>query len=499
MKQEQAVKEFRALMQEINHITCIEEELMWDTRVNLPPKGAEYRSELMGYLSNQKYKLKTSPKMADLLGELSQYTLEDPILNRMVQLARRDLDRLSKIPADLEERYAKHGIMTELIWQEAKKKNDYQMVKGVLKQSFEFKREYAKYFGYESVMDYLLGNWEEGADTKLVDGIFQDLKDYILPTLDKIRSSGKTYDHDKIRGVYPREQQLSLIHDVTALVGYDHEAGRIGESAHPFTLRLCPRNDMRFTVTIHEDDFSNALISSLHEGGHAMYGQNLAPELQGTTLAWCTSWGFDEGQARFFENFVGRSLPFWKHIYPMAQKYFPQLSSMTAEEFYHNLNAVSCGPLRLDADEMTYNLHIILRYELEKLYYAGKIDVDELPKLWNDKYEEYLGCRPKDDAEGILQDVHWFSGWIGYYQSYVLANCYDGHFLYSSMKDLPDFWEKVGRGEFAEINDWHTRKVRRTGNLYSPAETLYRFSGETLSAQHYIQYLKDKFEPMYGI
>lgn len=256
---------------------------------------------------------------------------------------------------------------------------------------------------------------------------------------------------------------------------------------------------MRFTVTIHETDFTNALISSLHEGGHALYGQNLAPELKGTTLAWGTSWGFDEGQARFFENFVGRSLPFWKYIFPMAQERFPLLKNTTAEEFYQNLNAVNCGPLRLYADELTYNLHIILRYELEKLYYDGKADVDELPELWNDKYEEYLGYRPKNDAEGILQDVHWFSGWIGYYQCYVLANCYDGHFLHSSMKDIPDFWEKVSRGEFDEINDWHNRKVRCTGNLYSPMETLYRFSGETLTAKHYIQYLKDKFEPLYGI
>ena len=499
MKKEEAVQGFRALMQEINHLTCMEEEMMWDTRVNLPPRGAEYRSELMGYLSGQKYKLKTSPRMWEYLQELSQYTFDDVILNRMQEVARRDYDRLTKIPADLEARYAKHGIMTELIWQDARQNNDYESVKGVLKNSFEFKREYARCFGCDSVMDYLLDNWEQGCTTAQVDGIFSDIKGYVLPLLDKIRASGKPYSRQKLQGFYPREQQLALIHDVTALVGYNHEAGRIGESAHPFTLRICPRDDMRFTVTIHETDFTNALISSLHEGGHALYGQNLAPELKGTTLAWGTSWGFDEGQARFFENFVGRSLPFWKYIFPMAQERFPLLKNTTAEEFYQNLNAVNCGPLRLYADELTYNLHIILRYELEKLYYDGKADVDELPELWNDKYEEYLGYRPKNDAEGILQDVHWFSGWIGYYQCYVLANCYDGHFLHSSMKDIPDFWEKVSRGEFDEINDWHNRKVRCNGNLYSPMETLYRFSGETLTAKHYIQYLKDKFEPLYGI
>lgn len=499
MKKEEAVQGFRALMQEINHLTCMEEEMMWDTRVNLPPRGAEYRSELMGYLSGQKYKLKTSPRMWEYLQELSQYTFDDVILNRMQEVARRDYDRLTKIPADLEARYAKHGIMTELIWQDARQNNDYESVKGVLKNSFEFKREYARCFGCDSVMDYLLDNWEQGCTTAQVDGIFSDIKGYVLPLLDKIRASGKPYSRQKLQGFYPREQQLALIHDVTALVGYNHEAGRIGESAHPFTLRICPRDDMRFTVTIHETDFTNALISSLHEGGHALYGQNLAPELKGTTLAWGTSWGFDEGQARFFENFVGRSLPFWKYIFPMAQERFPLLKNTTAEEFYQNLNAVNCGPLRLYADELTYNLHIILRYELEKLYYDGKADVDELPELWNDKYEEYLGYRPKNDAEGILQDVHWFSGWIGYYQCYVLANCYDGHFLHSSMKDIPDFWEKVSRGEFDEINDWHNRKVRCTGNLYSPVETLYRFSGETLTAKRYIQYLKDKFEPLYGI
>ena len=281
MKKEEAVQGFRALMQEINHLTCMEEEMMWDTRVNLPPRGAEYRSELMGYLSGQKYKLKTSPRMWEYLQELSQYTFDDVILNRMQEVARRDYDRLTKIPADLEARYAKHGIMTELIWQDARQNNDYESVKGVLKNSFEFKREYARCFGCDSVMDYLLDNWEQGCTTAQVDGIFSDIKGYVLPLLDKIRASGKPYSRQKLQGFYPREQQLALIHDVTALVGYNHEAGRIGESAHPFTLRICPRDDMRFTVTIHETDFTNALISSLHEGGHALYGANL-----GATESW---------------------------------------------------------------------------------------------------------------------------------------------------------------------------------------------------------------------
>ena len=500
LKKEDAARDFRGLMKEINHITCIEEEMMWDTRVNLPPKGAAYRGELMGYLSGQKYRLKTSPRMKELLGELSAHTFsEDEILTKMIAVAKRDCERLAKIPPDLDARYAEHGIMTELVWQEAKKKNDFGMVKQALRESFDFKREYARCYGYGGdVMNYLLGEWEEGCTTGMVDGIFADLKAYILPLLDKVRASGKGYSKEKLLGSYPREDQLRLIHEVTAAVGYDHEAGRIGESAHPFTLRLCPRDDMRFTTTVYEDDFTNALISSMHEGGHAMYGQHLAPELRGTTLAHSTSWGFDEGQARFFENFVGRSLPFWRHFYPLAQRCFPSLT-MDVEEFYRHLNAVSFGPLRLDTDELTYNLHIIIRYELEKRYYEEGLEVEELPGLWADKYQEYLGIRPKNDAEGILQDVHWFSGWIGYFQNYVLANCYDGHFLHALLKDLPDFWGMVERGEYDAINAWHTKHVRASGALYTPAETLYRFSGETLSAKHYIQYLKDKFEPLYGI
>ena len=211
MKKEEAVQGFRALMQEINHLTCMEEEMMWDTRVNLPPRGAEYRSELMGYLSGQKYKLKTSPQMWEYLQELSQYTFDDVILNRMQEVARRDYDRLTKIPADLEARYAKHGIMTELIWQDARQNNDYESVKGVLKNSFEFKREYARCFGCDSVMDYLLDNWEQGCTTAQVDGIFSDIKGYVLPLLDKIRASGKPYSRQKLQGFYPREQQLALI------------------------------------------------------------------------------------------------------------------------------------------------------------------------------------------------------------------------------------------------------------------------------------------------
>jgi carboxypeptidase Taq len=499
MKKEDAVSAFRALMKEINHLHNLEEELMWDTRVNLPPKGATYRGEVMGYLAGQKFKLKTSPKMKELLDELSAYTFNDAILNKMIAVARRDYNRMAAIPADLNASYAEHKILTELVWQEARAKNDYDMVKGFLKKSFDYKREYARYYGFgDNVMDYLLDEWEEGCNTRKVDTIFTELKAYILPMLDKVRASGKEYSRTKLQGHYPREAQLRLIHDVTAAVGYDHAAGRIGESAHAFTLRLYPRDDIRFTTSVFENDFTRALISSMHEGGHAMYAQNIASELRGTTLAVGTSWGFDEGQARFFENFVGRSLEFWRHYYPLAQRYFPSLT-MSAAEFYRNLNAVSCGPLRLSADEMTYNLHIIIRYELEKRSYEEGLDIDELPGLWGDKYEEYLGIRPKNDAEGILQDVHWFSGWIGYCQNYVLANCYDGHFLAALQEGIPDFWRQVGRGRFEEINAWHNEHVRQYGALYSPAEILHKFSGETLSAGHYIHYLKRKFEPLYGV
>lgn len=499
MKRNDAEKVFRGMMREISYLTTIEEEMMWDSRVNLPPKGAAYRSELMGYLSGKKFELKTSPRMKEALDELSLEPIRDEILARMVQVARRDYQRMVNVPADLNARYARHGLMTEMIWQEAKKKNDYSMVRDILRESFEFKREFGRCYGYgEDAMSYLLAEWEEGCTTRQVDGIFRDLKEYIIPLLEKIRASGKDYSRKKLRGSYPRQDQLRFIDEVTARVGYDHQAGRIGESAHPFTLRLCPRDDMRFTTTVYEDDFTEALISSMHEGGHAMYGQNLAPELRGTTLAWGASWGFDEGQARFFENFVGRSLEFWKCFYPLAQKYFPSLR-MDVEEFYKNLNAVTCQPIRLHADELTYNLHIIIRYELEQLYYSGQADVDELPRLWSDKYQEYLGIRPENDAQGILQDVHWFSGWVGYYQNYVLANCYDGHFLAAMEKELPDYRQRMEKGDYAAINDWHNRKVRSSGALYTPAETLRRFSGETLSASHYIRYLKDKFEPLYEI
>lgn len=499
MKKDDAVRKFRERIKEINHIYCLEEALMWDARVNLPPRGATYRSEVMGYLAGRKFALKTSPRMEELLGELSGQAFEDEILVKMISNARRDYERMKAVPADLSAEYARHEVMTELIWQEARRKNDYGMVRDVLKKSFDYKRAFASYYGYGNrVMDSLLGQWEEGCDTRKMDAMFEDLKAYILPTLDRVRTADRDYSRDRLKGHYPRDRQFALINKVTAAVGYDHEAGLIGESAHPFTLRLCPRDDMRFTTTIHESDFSIALISSMHEGGHAMYGQNLAPELRGTMLGMGTSWGIDEGQARFFENIVGRSFEFWKHFYPLVQEHFPSLS-MDVEEFYRNLNAVAFQPIRLEADEMTYNLHIIIRYELEKRYYDDGLGVDELPGLWADKYEEYLGVRPKNDAEGILQDVQWFSGWIGYYQNYVLANCYDGHFLTSLQKSVPDFWQLVGRGEFEEINAWHNENVRQYGALYSPAEILGKFSGETLSAGHYIDYLKRKFEPLYGL
>ena len=485
-------------MREISIMENISNTLAWDMRVNLPPKAAAYRAETMGFLSEKIYIMKTSEELKELCEKLSSSGGLDLITGAMVKKALKEYKKLTDIPAKLYSDFAEHNLKTELLWQEARAKNDYAMLKDGIEKEFDFKRQFAECYGFaENPMDGLVDEAEEGMTTAKLDKIFTELKTSVMQILEKIKNSGIKYDREYIYGNYPIEKQREFCKRMVAAVGYDFEAGRLDESAHPFSFSN-DKTDVRMTTRYFENNFTSAVAASMHEMGHSVYAQNHSDDLRGTTLDYGPSLGWHEGQSRFFENIVGRSKAFWAFFLPIAKTYFGGLKDMTLDNFYNSLNAVYPNPLRLSSDELTYNLHIIIRYELERMIFAKQLNFDELPAAWNKKYKDYLGVTPKNDAEGILQDMHWASGYIGTFHSYVLGNCYDGHILNKIKKDIPDMYDQITRGKFDEILNWQVKHIHVHGRIYNPSELLTRLTGEELTPTHYINYLTRKYSELYN-
>ncbi len=491
-------QKFRSLMQKIDYFTNISQTLSWDMRVMMPKGAAEYRGEEMGFLAGQIHALETSSEMESLLLELEASPSEDAVLQAMVRKARQTYDKLTKIPETLYAAYADHNLKTEHVWAEARSKNDFSMVLPFLRQEFAYKKELISCSGYaDDPVTGLMDEWEAGTTRQQIDRLFEELKAFLVPFVQRLSAEPQP-DPSPLRGRFPREKQTAFCREVLQAVGYDFERGRVDEGAHPYTT-FNFRKDIRFTCRYFEDDFTRAVLSSLHEGGHAIHWQNMGPELDGTTLAVSTSLPIDESQARFQENMLGRSLAFWEYFLPVAQRYFPELKEVNPEAFYRALNAVHISPIRLTADELTYNLHIIMRYELEKALLDGNLSFEDLPEAWNEKTKDYLGISPHCDAEGVLQDMHWFSGYICYFQSYVLGNCYDGHFLHAMQKEIPDLYEQVRRGDFTQILNWNVSHIHRFASTKTPHQVLWDATGEELSAKRYLQYLSDKYKGIYRL
>ena len=348
-------EQFRALMQKIDMLNNISQTLSWDMRVMMPRDAAEYRGAEMGFLAGRIHALETSPEMEALLQELEAEPPEDRVLRIMVQKARRTFDKLSKVPEDLYAAYADHNLKTEHVWAEARAKNDFAMVLPYLKQEFKYKKDLISCTGFAGdPVTGLMDEWEAGTTRKQIDRLFEELKAFLVPFVQRLSALPQP-DPAPLRGCFPVEKQKAFCREVLQAVGFNFDRGRVDEGAHPYTT-FNFRKDIRFTCRYFEDDFTRATLSSLHEGGHAIHWQNMGRELDGTTLAVSTSLPVDESQARFQENILGRSLAFWEHFLPVAEKYFAELKGVSPERFYRALNALHISPLRLTSDELTYNL-----------------------------------------------------------------------------------------------------------------------------------------------
>ena len=498
MRIEAARQKLYELAREIDYLENASRILSWDMRVNLPKAAGEYRGETIGFLAGEVYRRKTSPALDEILSTLEDAPELDEITRALVRKFRREHRSLSEVPADLTAAYAAHNLKTEVVWQEARANNDYALVRPWAEKEFDFLREIQAAHGFgDDPLTGLMQEGEPGLTTEKVDALFGTLKDFEVPFLERLKESPKQMA-DLPAGTYLIRDQKALIREVLTAVGFDFDRGRIDESAHPITT-LGDRNDVRFTDRYYMDDFTWALLTAMHEGGHSLHCQSSDPALRYTTLGVPPYAALNESQSRFMENIVGRSLPFWEWCLPIAKKYFPALADAAPKQLNEAVGRLHVGSNRLTADELTYNLHIIIRYELEKQLFDRTLSFTDLPEAWNAKYRDYMGVTPASDAEGVLLDMHWYSGFIGYFQSYVFGNFYDGHFLTAMRKDLPDMESLIRRGEFSPVTSWLRDHVQRFGGMYEPAEILLRLGDGELSADGYIRYIKAKYEELYAL
>lgn len=476
--------------------------LYWDLRTGAPRKGMDTRSESIGILSADMFKLSTSPELGELLSALeakSAYEELSEIDQRLVTETRKDYDRSVKIPPKLYQEYVVLASQSENKWEEAKENNDYAGFQPYLDKVISYTNQFIDLWGVRNTRyDVLLDQYEPGMTVAQLDGIFGGLRDQLVPLSAAIAASPHQPDTTFLRQSFDKSAQKEFSLYILQQMGYNFEAGRLDESAHPFATGLSP-GDVRITTRYLENDVTSALFGTIHEGGHALYEQNIMPELINTTLCTGTSMGIHESQSRFWENVIGRSRPFWERYYGELQKRFPGQLGVSVDQFYRGNNVVQPSLIRIEADELTYNLHIIIRYEMEKLIFNGGAKAADLPALWNDKYKEYLGITPPNDAEGVLQDVHWSGGAFGYFPSYSLGNMYAAQFADTMERELAGMWSLVGKGELHPIKDWLAERIYKYGKLRTPSELVQAVTGKALDPQYLVDYLTRKYTDIYKL
>ncbi|MFC3884116.1 carboxypeptidase M32 [Bacillus songklensis] len=477
--------------------------MFWDLRTGAPKKGVEQRSEVIGMLSSEAFQMSTSEEMAAFLaqlntGEAGQHISD--ITKKMLSECQKEYDRNKKIPADEYKEYIILASKSESAWEEAKAKSDFALFQPYLEKIVEYKKRFVEYWGYKgNKYNTLLDMYEPGVTVEVIDRVFGQLRDRIVPLVQQIAASTNKPATSFLYRHFPKEQQRKFSLAILKELGYDFEAGRLDETVHPFATGLNP-GDVRITTRYDENDFRTAIFGTIHECGHALYEQNISKELIGTNLCDGTSMGIHESQSLFFEKFIGKNYSFWKRNYGILKQYTPgQFDDVALDDFYRAVNESKPSLIRIEADELTYPLHIMVRYEIEKGLINGEIEVKDLPQIWNDKYEEYLGIRPENDAKGVLQDVHWSGGDFGYFPSYALGYMYAAQFKHAILKDLPDFDQLIEDGKVDEIRQWLTYHIHQYGKTKQPLEILQDVTGEGLNAGYLIDYLEEKYRRIYQL
>lgn len=492
---------FRELVKKKNKIYANLGLLNWDLETKTPLKSKPYLSELVGELSMQEYNLFTSDEFINLVEDLNRKKENlSEIEKKEIELAMEDIEKMKKIPANEYEDYAKLTSLNQGIWEEAKAKNNFSLIKDGLEKVFYYNKKFAEYRrkNEKKLYDVLLNDYEKGMDTEKLDIFFSELKKEIVPFLKKIQQKKKTLkEEEKLNIPVDEDIQFKFAKYLANYLGFDFEKGLIETSEHPFTLNL-NKNDVRLTTNNKKNMPFSTVFSIIHEVGHGIYEQQTADKLIDTLLGTGGSMGLHESQSRFMENLIGRNKAFWKPLYKKAQEFYAFLKNIDFEDFYKQINKIEAGLIRIEADELTYSLHIMLRYEIEKMIFSNEINIEELPRVWNQKMREYLGMEPKNDSEGLMQDVHWYCGLVGYFPSYAIGNAYASQ-IYNTMKKDFDVEKALENKELNKITDWLGEKIHKYGKLKDTPEIIKEVTGEELNPKYYINYLKEKYSKIYQI
>ncbi|WZL73216.1 carboxypeptidase M32 [Clostridiaceae bacterium 35-E11] len=502
LSDEEKLQKIKEHVKKIEYLRYTNNSLLyWDKISQMPPKGIGFRSEVMAFIAGEIHRLSQDQEFIDLVNYFKEKNPEDLDIktNSMIRRINRNYEYTSKIPVEEYREYIHLIAGAEEVWEVCKKNNDFDTIAPYLEKIVNHFQQFAEYWGYEDEpYDALLSYYEAGVTVKIVDHMFTELRDCIVELLKKIQKSKVKIKKDVFKGNFDKEMQAKMMRDILNRIGFDFEAGRLDESVHP-TILANSNRDVRILTSYHENDFRPAFTTALHEGGQALYEQGISADLYGTLLAESSSMGILEAIARFYENIFGKSQAFWDSYYPIMQGYFPSLKKVSCEDFLKALNSVESSFIRMDADELTYNLHIIIRYEIEKDLMNGKLSVKEIPSVWNQKYKDYLGIEPPSDCLGVLQDVHWFSGYWGYFPIYVLGNFYAAQIYEILKKEKPEYDQIIASGSWKEINEWFKEKIFVHGAIYNPQELIYLVTDENLKAEYFINYLNEKYRRIYEI
>lgn len=475
----------------------------WDQHTYMPPKGASHRAEQMAYLAKLGHEKLTSPRIGKLLGTIEGTPAvkdAESAEAANVREIRRAFDRAVKVPAKLVEEIARTVSQAQNVWAQARKDSRFGDFAPWLEKIVKLKREEAGAVGYkEAPYDALLDEYEPGATAAQVTGVFAELRAELIPLIARIADAKKQPRKDILTREFAVDRQHVFGQAAAAAIGFDFQAGRLDTTVHPFCSGIGP-GDCRLTTRYHPRELNQGLFGILHEAGHGIYEQGLDPAHFGTPMGSACSLGIHESQSRLWENQVGRSRPFWQHFYPRLQQSFPgTLDDVRLDDFVFAVNRVEKSFIRVEADEATYNMHIILRFEMEQALIAGELKPADVPAAWNEKFRRMLDLTPPDDAHGCLQDIHWSMGGLGYFPTYTLGNLYAAQFMQRARHDLSDLDADFSRGDFARLKSWLNEKIHRRGQQYRPGDLCRRVTRESLSHKPLIAYLRQKYEALYGI
>ncbi len=492
------------LLTEIANLQAAAGVLDWDQHTYMPKAGAQARGNQLAALRKVIHERLVSPEIGRLLEDLRDYEASLPYDSdeaSTIRVARRQHEKAVRLPPDLVVRIARAESESLAAWLKAREARDYAIYRPALERTVDLARETAEALGYEDhPMDALLDREEPGMKVAALEALFARLRETLVPLARSIFERADAVDDSVLYQEFDWEQQLAASRDAVRAVGFDMDLrGRFDLTVHPFTESVSI-DDTRITARVSSSFFNSCFFASLHEAGHGTYSQGFPPRFEQTILFGGASSGLHESQSRLWENVVGRSRAFWEFFYPRLRGYFPaQLEGVPVENFYRAVNKVKRSFIRVEADEVTYNLHVMVRHELEKAVFDGKLAVRDMAEAWKAKFEEYLGLTPPDDLVGVLQDVHWTSGFGAVFAGYTIGNVSAVQLYEKALEEYPDLPNQFARGEFSNLLGWMNRNVHAHGAKFTPQELLERVTGRPLDAEPYLRYIRTKFEDIYGL